>query len=143
VPTPGGSCPRTQGLGATLPQLGTGDPDDRVPGQYVEVRGTLVAVVLASAVLGAGCSSQSQPSATQTAKKQVQFWLAADQADLRTLRAECPTSSFSCEFSSPAGKKVLADEGHLARAELALERAEGQRVQNVPGATRIYFPSTG
>jgi hypothetical protein len=115
-------------------------------GQNERVRRSFVGLVLVVMAIGGGCSSQPQTSAAvAAAKRQVQIWLAADQADLRAVRAKCPGTNpiSSCFVDSAAAKNLLAAEGLLTRAELALDRAEGHPASSVPGATRIYFPSAG
>jgi hypothetical protein len=93
------------------------------------MRRTLVALVLAFAVLGAGCSSPQQPStAVVAAQKQVQVWQAAVRADQKSLAAECPHTPIACVVDTADFTRLAAARAHLARAEAALERAEGSPV---------------
>jgi PASTA domain len=97
------------------------------------VRQTFVALVLTLAVWGAGCSSQPSdttrthsgpPSAVAAAQKQVQVWSATDQADLRTLRAECPGTAISCVLAAPISNKLRVAESHFTQAVVTLERVD-------------------
>lgn len=114
------------------------------------MRRNLVALVLALAVVGAGCSSVnptvttvSQTPVAATAQRQVRHWLAEDQADLKAVKAECPGTPLSCVIDTRASRKLFIAEKRLARAELHLDRTEGEPTTTTPGATTLYFPSPG
>jgi hypothetical protein len=82
--------------------------------------------VIALAVLGAGCSSQQQPSAVQVARKSLDHWETVAAANTKALQTECPGSE-SCGAADPTLRaKVCSDENHVVQAEAALDRAEGR-----------------
>ncbi len=114
------------------------------------MRRNLVALVLALAVVGAGYSflnptdtTVSQTPVAARAQRQVRHWVAEDQADLKAVKAECPGTPLSCVVDARASRKLFIAEKHLARAELHLDRAEGEPTTTTPGATTLYFPSPG
>jgi hypothetical protein len=111
------------------------------------MRRSLVGLVLALAVLGAGCSSEQPNAATVAAQKQVQVSQAAVRADLKTLETECPHTPIACVTDAAVAKKLTIAEAHFTQAVAALKRADpGLPVPSPPGGTKgshsFYFPST-
>jgi PBP1b-binding outer membrane lipoprotein LpoB len=103
-----------------------------------KIRLSLIGLVLALAVLGAGCSSQ--PSAVSVAQKQVRMWSAVEKADLKAADAACPGAIISCFIHSPAARKLVAAEQRLTKAQSSLNEAEGHPTTTTrPGETVASF----
>jgi hypothetical protein len=98
------------------------------------VRRTLIALVLALAVLGAGCSSQ--PSAVAVAQKQVRVWEATVRADAKAETAGCLPGA-GCPVGALTVKTCLAEQV-LFQAEEALYRAEGKTFPSGFPTCRAY-----
>lgn len=90
---------------------------------------TLVALVIALAVLGAGCSSPQQPSAAvQAARRSLDHWEAAAAAATKAEAKAClPGSGCPSEIYLPLEAKTCSAEAQVVQAEAALDRAEGRR----------------
>lgn len=90
------------------------------------VRRTLVTVVLALTVLGAGCSSQ--PSAVQVAQQNLEHWATLVGVDAKLEKAQCTQiAGSSAGYCSPSAALVAmtcSDEQHYVQAEVALHRVE-------------------
>lgn len=101
-----------------------------VGGQNVEVRRTLVGVVVVLAVLGSGCSSQQPSAAVVAAQRSVRAWGSVVNADKKAELAYCFRRFFTgapagqCSPSAALVTKIHADEQHLMQAEAILKRAE-------------------
>jgi hypothetical protein len=84
-----------------------------------------VGLVLALAMVGAGCSSSPQSTVSILAAQQnVQVWASAVNADAKAEARECPATS-RCALNAALKVKTRSDEAHLVQAEAALDRAEG------------------
>ncbi|MGB7052857.1 MAG: hypothetical protein WBG41_14935 [Acidimicrobiales bacterium] len=89
------------------------------------MRRSLVGLVLALAVLGAGCSSPPQSTISIFAAQQnVATWASAVRADTKAEAKECLATS-RCALNPALKAKTRSDEAHLAQAQAALERAAG------------------
>jgi PASTA domain len=109
------------------------------------MRRTLVGLVLALAVLGAGCSSQ--PSAVAVAQQKVRALEATVRADSKAELTDCrpPTDRagvVGTVCSAPSRVmfvKIFSDESRLIKAELVLDRAEGDpTTTTLPGGNEQF-----
>jgi len=89
------------------------------------MRRSVVGLVLALAVLGAGCSSQPQSSiGIFAARQNVAVWESAVNADAKAEPKEC-LGAARCALNPRLQAKTRSDEARLIQAETALYRAEG------------------
>jgi hypothetical protein len=89
------------------------------------MRRSLVGLVLALAVLGAGRSSSPQSTISiLAAQRNVQAWASAVNADAKAEAKECLGTS-RCALNPALKAKTRSDEAHLLQAEAALDRAAG------------------